>query len=83
MPLIQLQILRDYKDSLNLPSGLNNNLNRKLNRAENAILDGNNTRAKNKLNAFILKVQENTPQPISQSDSDAMIQRAQAIIALL
>jgi hypothetical protein len=82
-PLVQLQTLRDFTNSLGLSNSLRNNLNRKLNRAESAIEDGNITRATNKLNAFINKVQDKTPQPISQSDANVMIQSAQSIIALL
>jgi PKD repeat protein len=83
VPLVQLQILKDFLSSLALNSGLYKKLNKKLNEAEIAIISGNNAGAIKALNSFINTVQSNTPQNIAQADADEMIQRAQAIIALL
>ncbi|MDH5764163.1 MAG: DUF5011 domain-containing protein, partial [Nitrospinota bacterium] len=83
VPLVQLQILKDFLNSLALNSGLYKKLNKNLSEAETAIISGNNAGAIKALNSFINTVQSNTPQSIAQADADEMIQRAQAIIALL
>ncbi len=75
-----LDALADYVESLNLPNNTKNFLLSKLDKASDKFQSGNNNAAIGNLTAFINKVNAKTPSQISQSEADALIATANAII---
>ena len=67
-------------EDLNLPAGTENSLTSKLNNALTKLEQGNPNAAINQLNGFINQVNAQAGKKISQSDADALIAQAQAII---
>jgi hemerythrin-like domain-containing protein len=78
-------LIRQVTD-LNLPHGLENSLCTKLNAAMKAIKEakpGNDVGAINAMEAFINKVEAHRGKKILSEDANALVTKAQAIIARL
>ena len=71
------------KDSMNLPNGITNSLDAKLNAALDSVNRGNDNAAVNQLNAFINEVNAQTGNKITEAQSQLLITDAQAIINAL
>jgi hypothetical protein len=82
-PAQAVQALISLKDAMNLPHGIANSLDAKLNAALDSINRGNNKAAVNQLNAFINEVQAQTGKAIAQNQAQQLISSAQSIISAL